>query len=231
VGEDFQPQFAALTPSGTAAGECFQPAFDHGDHRFHLDAIAIGGEVESRLHQSAVAAAGWLGGGPTMFGGDEGTDAAVPTSERMIGLGIKAGVGCDAANPHARERSRHLRPKVSDVGCGATAFPRGEDEMRLHIANHAQFGIAMINDGFPGAADVLPPTHEVAAGDARFHPGRVDGRATHPLLAAHVRSDRGVQEASGRRGGQQSAGRFCSVVKWGTAPSFSTSNSDGQSAR
>jgi hypothetical protein len=62
VREDFQSQFAALAPSGAAASECFETAFDHGDHRFHLDAIAIGGEVESRLHQSAVAAAGWLGG-------------------------------------------------------------------------------------------------------------------------------------------------------------------------
>lgn len=80
--------------------------------------------------------------------------------------------------------------------------------MRRHVADDAELGEVMINDGFPGRSYPLAAPDEVAAGGTRFQTGRVDRRATNAAFAPQVLEDRRVQQASGRRCRQQSAGRL-----------------------
>ena len=197
-----------MAPSVASSDEGFEATLDHRDHGFDLHTIAVGGEIKSRLHEPPIVTAGRFGGGPAVLGRDDRADTAFQTSERMVGLRVEAGVGRNPADPHAGERCGDERPKVGHIGLRSAALLGSEYEMRLHITDHTQFGKAMINDGFPRAADVSSPAHEVAAGGTRLQAGRVDRRATNASLAAHVFLDRGVEQASGRRSGEQTPRRL-----------------------
>ena len=56
VGEDFQSQLPALTPGSASSDKGFEVTFEHRDHRFDLDTIAIRSEVEAGLHQPSIVA-------------------------------------------------------------------------------------------------------------------------------------------------------------------------------
>ena len=93
MGEGHQAEVSGLAVVGAAANEVALAAFDRRDDGFHLAAAAVGRSVEARPHQSAIAAARQLIGGPTVFGRDYGAHLMPLTRERMIWFRVEAGIG------------------------------------------------------------------------------------------------------------------------------------------
>src|SRR5882724_12273484 len=89
----------------------------------------------------------------------------------------------------------------------------GKHKMTTGIADHAELGVTMINHGLPRLSDPAAATHEVAAGRAALQPGRVDRGTLDPSLAAHLKTNRRVQEAPGASRSQQSSRRLLQSCK------------------
>ena len=100
------------------------------------------------------------------------------------------------------------RPEVGHVGFRSATLLRGENEMRLDVTDDTEFGKAMINNGFPRTPDVSSTPHEVAAGGSRFQPGGVDRGPRERVACGPCVLDRRVEQAPGRRGGEQTSRRF-----------------------
>ena len=97
MGENFQSQLAALAPRDWRGNEGFETTFDHGNNRFDLNSITIGGSIEASLHQSPVMAAGGLGRGPAVLGGNDGADTMRLAGKSVICLRVVTGVSDDGS--------------------------------------------------------------------------------------------------------------------------------------
>ena len=206
--EDFQSHLAALAPGISAADEGVEPTLEHGEYRFDLNAIAIGCEVEPRLHQPPITTSGRILRGLAARCRNQGPDAALLAGKAMIGFGVVAGIGSDARQAYTRECFDQERLEFRDIDIGSTPGLVSENEMRLDVADHTELGVMMINHRFPGSSHRSAPPHEVAACRTRLQSGGVNSRATNSPFAPQVLANGGVQEASGRRCRQQSPRRF-----------------------
>ncbi len=91
----------------------------------------------------------------------------------MIGFRVVPGVGVDPGRPHPTQGFPDQGLKLVHVRPRATPGTRRHDEMTADIADQAELGVTMINDGFPGAGDAVSPPHEVRTGATGFQAGGV----------------------------------------------------------
>jgi hypothetical protein len=193
-------------------------AFDHGDDGLDLGTTAIGVAIEPDFHQSAVATAGQLVGGPAVLGGNDRTNAMLVASELVVTFRIVTGIGRQLREAYEPSRGGHERAELSDIGTGTTAGAQRKHEMIVGTADHAQLGVMMVNDCFPGVFHPTSAAHEVATGTGAFQAGRVDRRAFYPPSPAQLQADGGLEEFSRRCCSQQATRRLLKRGEVGNLP-------------
>ena len=143
-----------------------------------------------------------------MLGRYDRSDGVILAGETMIEFGVVAGVSSHARESYALECIDKEWAKLVHIGARAAAGVEGENEMIARIADDAQFGIAVINDGFPGASDLFAPANEIGVRRPAWQPRAVNGRRPHATTSPHLLSHGRVQQASGGLNSQQSTPRF-----------------------
>ena len=192
-----------MTPVTTATNIRALPSFDHRHHGLDLGTLAIEPRVEAGLHQSSVAASGRFGGWPAELGRNHRTQAILVASEDMIGFRVIAGIGHHPRQTDSPQSFGNEWPKLVGVGSRSTAHLICQNEMIAGVADHAQLGIAMINDCFPGLRGANPPLDEVATCARALQTGRVNRRRANPPAATRAKPRCGVEQALGIGGRQQ----------------------------
>ena len=208
VSEDEQAEVAALAVVGAAVDMGALATFDHRDHRFDLRSAAIGSAIEPHLHETAVTAPRRLVGGSTVLGGNDGPHAVLVARKAVVGLRVIPGIGRHLRQPYDPQCFGHQRTELVDIGPRTATGLRGENEMIVRATHQAQFGITMINHGFPRVSLAVAAVDEVAARTTAFEARRIDRRALHPSLAAQVQANGGLQQSSRRPRWQQAARGF-----------------------
>ena len=208
VSEDEQAEVAALAVVGAAVDMGALATFDHRDHCFDLRAAAIGRAIEPHLHETSVTALRQFLGGPAVLGGNDGPHAVLVARKAVVGFGVEPGIGRQVRDPHDPQCFGHQRTELIDVGPRTATGLRGEDEMIVRATHQPQFGIAMIDHGFPRVSHAVAAADEVTAGTTAFQARGIDRRPLHPSLAAQVESDGGFEQFSSGRREQQAARGF-----------------------
>ena len=115
MSEHFQAKVAALAPVGASADVGFEAALEHGEQGFHLNAIAIGREVEPCLHKPPIMASGRLLGGSATSCRDERPHVTLLACKAMIGLRVVASIRSNSRQTYSGERLDQERLKFRDI--------------------------------------------------------------------------------------------------------------------
>ncbi len=199
-------------------------SFDHRHNRLDLDAVAVGRSIEAGLHQPTIPTRGWLVGGPTMLGRNERADIVVIAGKPMIGLGVVASIGSHQREANPLESVGNERTKLVYIGSRTAASVEGQNEMIARIADHAQFGIAMINDCFPGTSDLFAAANEVRTRRPALQTRGINCGGRDASASAHLLPDGRVQQAPGRLRGEQSSRGFLQRCEVGNTFEFHNLN-------
>ena len=112
----------------------------------------------------------------------------------MVRFGVIAGIGDQPQQAHDLLGFVQQRLQFVHVGAWPAIGQQAQDEVGLHVADETQLRVTMINDGFPGARDAIPPPHEIGAGTGGLHAGGVGGGGFDAPLSAVMLPHRRVQE-------------------------------------
>src|ERR1700733_13698921 len=134
------------------------------------------------MHAAAMTARGWLVGGATNLGGNEGSYSLL-VRMTMVGLGIVACVGQNRRGSACRQCLVQQGDEAIDISRRSAAHQHGQEQMAVAIDSGLQLGKTAIGHSFPGLVDFLPTTHVVKTAPPQIESGGMESGARQVLAA------------------------------------------------